>query len=121
MDSAKPKAIVAFAATIMFASVITYSAQQRSSSPTAEKREPLKIARIYADPNGDTHWETLDILNGVAGGPLAGSGPTETLASVGLPLTGKLTFHRIAGNLVIPNPPDKPHFAPYRTWIFVLS
>ena len=94
------------------------SAQQVA---TPQKREPLKIARIYADAKGETHWETITILTEPPGPTQAGGGPAETLASLGLPLTGKLTFHRIAGNLVIPNPPEKPHFAPYRTWIFVLS
>ena len=85
------------------------------------ERVPLTINRIYADENGDTHWETLTLLTEAPRTPRTGS--TATLGSVGLPLTGNLTFHRIAGDLVIPNPEPngEPHTAPNRTYIFVLS
>lgn len=109
---------------LLFLSSVAMPSAQRPSTAAAGKREPLKIARLWADEKGDTHFENITLLTGPPQrGKPATPSPVATLAATGMPLTGNITFHRIAGDLVIPNPEvsGKPHTAPYRTFIFVLG
>jgi hypothetical protein len=106
-------------------SAVILSAPQGSSPAAPGKREPLKIARLWADLQGVTHFEDITLLTGPPPqrGQTPKPGPADSVAALGLPLTGNVTFHRIPGNLVIPNPEPngKPHTAPYRTFVFVLN
>jgi hypothetical protein len=81
---------------------------------TPGSSDALQIARIYADPKGETHFEFINLLVGprpkVTGGvfntyppPPSGPSPLAPLARVGLPLrpNANVGFTMISGDAVV--------------------